>query len=160
MIARKTGALIRCAFTMGALIGSNSDENLEAFRESGKSLGLLFQIRDDILGVWGEEETTGKPVGADIIRKKNSFPVVYAMSASEGEDLRQLRDIYAKEQVSESDASTVLSKMDSLRTRGHARALAAEHCDRARDALTGIEMSADARTQIDELLRFLLDREH
>ncbi|MCH8061960.1 MAG: polyprenyl synthetase family protein [Chloroflexi bacterium] len=160
MIARKTGALIRCAFTMGALIGSNSDEYIEAFRESGSSLGFLFQIRDDILGVWGEEENTGKPVGADIIRKKNSFPVVYAMSASEGDDLRQLRDIYSKEKVSESDASTVLTKMDSLQTRGHARALAVEHCDRARDALAGIEMSADARTQIDELLRFLLDREH
>ena len=160
MIARKTGALISCAFTMGALIGSNSDENLEAFRESGRSLGVLFQIRDDILGVWGEEETTGKPVGADIIRKKNSFPVVYAMSASRGEDLQQLRDIYAKEQVSESDATTVLRKMDSLETRGHAGALAAEHCDRARDALAGIEMTADARSQMDELLRFLVDREH
>ena len=160
MIARKTGALIRCAFTMGAIIGSNSDENLEAFRESGESLGFLFQIRDDILGVWGEEETTGKPVGADIIRKKNSFPVVYAMSASEGDDLRQLRDIYSKEDVSESDASIVLTQMDSLQTRRHARALAAEHCGRAREALAGIEMSGDARTQIDELLQFLLDREH
>ena len=160
MIARKTGALIRCAFTMGALIGSNSDENLDAFRESGESLGLLFQIRDDILGVWGEEETTGKPVGADIIRKKNSFPVVYAMSAAEGSDLRQLRDIYAKEQVTESDASAVLGQMDSLQTRGHAQALVAEHCDRARHALTDIEMSADSRTQIDQLLQFLLDREH
>ena len=160
MIARKTGALIRCAFTMGAIIGSNSDEDLEAFRESGESLGFLFQIRDDILGVWGEEETTGKPVGADIIRKKNSFPVVYAMSASEGDDLRQLRDIYSKEKVSESDAGIVLTKMDSLQTRRHARALAVEHCGRAREALAGIEMSGDARTQIDELLQFLLDREH
>ena len=44
MIARKTGALIRCAFTMGALIGSSSDENFEAFSESGESLGFLFQI--------------------------------------------------------------------------------------------------------------------
>ena len=160
MIARKTGALIRCAFTIGAIIGSNSDENLEAFRESGQSLGFLFQIRDDILGVWGEEETTGKPVGADIIRKKNSYPVVYAMSAAEGKDLRQLRDVYAKEHVTESDARTVLSKMESLQTRGHAQALAAEHCDRARDALAGVEMHADARIQIEELLQFLLDREH
>ena len=160
MIARKTGALIRCAFTIGALIGSDSDENLNAFSESGDSLGFLFQIQDDILGVWGEEESTGKPVGADIIRKKNSFPVVYAMSASKGADRQRLLDIYAMDHVSEDDAGAVLSKMDSLQTRGHARALAAKHCDRARNALARIEMSSYSRTQMDELLRFLLDREH
>ena len=90
MIARKTGALIRCSFTMGAQIGSPDAKVADAFRESGRALGFIFQVRDDILGIWGNEESTGKPVGADIRRKKNSFPAVYAMSQAKGADKRHL----------------------------------------------------------------------
>ena len=79
---------------MGALIGTNDMDAVDAFRTSGKGLGFIFQVRDDILGVWGDEETTGKPVGADIRRKKNSFPVVYAMSQAKGDDKKQLLNAY------------------------------------------------------------------
>ena len=80
MISRKTGALIRCSLVAGAAAGSGDPAIIEAFEESGKAFGMVFQVRDDYLGVWGVESATGKPVGADIRRKKNAFPFVYAMS--------------------------------------------------------------------------------
>ena len=79
MISRKTGALLRCSLNLGAAVGTDDAQTVAAFRESGRALGYVFQIRDDVLGVWGQEDVTGKPVGADIRRKKNSYPVVYAM---------------------------------------------------------------------------------
>ena len=160
MIARKTGALIRCSFTMGALIGSPEAGVAEAFRESGKALGFIFQVRDDILGIWGEEESTGKPVGADIRRKKNSFPAVYAMSEAKGEDKRHLRCIYGKGELSDSDVEDVLHIMDGLGVREHAHALAVEHGELAVNAISPVEMDRRARREYEGLVEFLLHREH
>ncbi|NQU97228.1 MAG: polyprenyl synthetase family protein, partial [Chloroflexi bacterium] len=72
MIARKTGALIEVSLFLGALAGSSdqADRSLaDGLRAVGRELGAVFQIRDDILGVWGGE-ATGKPVAADIERRK------------------------------------------------------------------------------------------
>ena len=160
MIARKTGALIRCSFTMGALIGSPNAKVADAFQESGRALGFIFQVRDDILGIWGDEESTGKPVGADIRRKKNSFPAVYAMSEAKGEDKRHLLSIYGKEEPSDTDVEDVLHIMDGLNVREHAHALAVEEGGVAVDALATVEMDERARFEYESLVEFLLYREH
>ena len=160
MIARKTGALIRCSFTMGALIGSQNIGDADAFRESGRALGFLFQVRDDILGIWGDEESTGKPVGADIRRKKNAFPAVYAMSQAQGEDKRHLLGIYRKRELSDADVEDVLHIMDALNVREHAHTLAVEEAEVAIEALAAVEMDHSARREYENLLEFLLHREH
>ena len=108
MISRKTGALIRCSLHVGALIGTRNQAAVEAFRKCGESLGLVFQIRDDVLGVWGDERVTGKSVGADIRRKKNSLPVVYAMSRAVGADKEFLESVYRRDGVDDSDIDGVL----------------------------------------------------
>ena len=59
MISRKTGALLRSSVHLGALLGSGSDEVANLFRRVGIALGFMFQIRDDILGTWGESKATG-----------------------------------------------------------------------------------------------------
>ena len=160
MIARKTGALIRCSFTMGALVGSPDERVAKSFRESGRALGFIFQVRDDILGIWGDEESTGKPVGADIRRKKNSFPTVYAMSEAKGETRRHLLNIYAKEELSDTDVDDVLHIMDGLNVREHAHSLAVEEGEIAVDALVAVEMDERARCDYENLVEFLLYREH
>ena len=160
MIARKTGALIRCSFTMGALIGSPDTQIADAFRESGRALGFIFQVRDDILGIWGDEESTGKPVGADIRRKKNSFPAVYAMSAAKGADKRRLLDIYGKSEPDDRDVEDALHIMDGLNVREYADALAVEEGDVAVDALAAVEMDGRVRREYENLVEFLLRREH
>ncbi|MDA0769736.1 MAG: hypothetical protein BZY79_02495 [SAR202 cluster bacterium Casp-Chloro-G4] len=160
MIARKTGALIRCAFTMGALIGSGDKATANAFRSSGEALGFIFQVRDDVLGVWGDEKTTGKPVGADIRRKKNSFPVVHAMSQAKGAEKQSLLDIYRQDEVAEGDVGRVLEIMDRAETRGCAHEMAMEHGQDASDALESVELEPSARAEIEELIQFLVVREH
>ena len=160
MISRKTGALIRCALNLGAVVGTGDKAVIAAFRTCGRSLGYVFQIRDDILGVWGDEETTGKPVGADIRRRKNSFPVVYAMSQAEGKDKQRLLEVYRKERLADEDVSVVLGIMDRLNTREFAQSLASEHCEEALEALAGIELEPSVRREVEELANFLLVRQH
>ena len=160
MISKKTGALIRCAVNLGAVIGTRDETTIEAFRVFGRSLGYVFQIRDDVLGVWGNEETTGKPVGADIRRKKNSLPVVYAMSQADPEDKQLLDCIYQKEQLSDDDVSAVLNVMERVNVKGYAQKLAQEHSDIALEALAGVELAPDMRRETEDLVHFLLVRQH
>ena len=159
MISKKTGALIRCSTTLGAVIGSRDEATVRALKSYGRSLGLVFQIRDDLLGVWGEEETTGKPVGADVRRKKNSFPVVYAMSAAGARDRRTLERVYAREQPTDDDVSDALEVMERSGVKEQARVLMSEHCDRALDALSGLEIEPTIRGEAEELVHFLLVRQ-
>jgi len=74
--SHKTGALITAAVTSGAIIGRASADQLRRLEEYGRRLGLAFQIVDDILGVEGDAGTLGKPVGADQLRGKATYPRV------------------------------------------------------------------------------------
>jgi geranylgeranyl diphosphate synthase type I len=160
MIARKTGALIRCSLELGAYVGSRDATTVEAFRRCGRALGTVFQVKDDVLGVWGDPGSTGKPVGADVRRKKNSFPVVHAMANATGPDAAMLQEVYSKDEPDDQDVEAVLGVMERAGTRRFAEDLAARHSKQALDALAPVELEPGARHQIEELAHFLLVRDH
>ncbi len=159
MISRKTGALLRCSLNMGATVGTDDASTVAAFRECGRALGYVFQIRDDALGVWGEESRTGKPVGSDIRRKKNSYPVVYAMENADTLDGRLLSEIYSKDALDDADVASVMGVMDRIGVQEHAHIEASEWADRAMAALVAVELSPEARRDIEDFTHFLLVRD-
>ena len=160
MISRKTGALIRCSMELGAHIGSSDLDIVNSFRESGKALGCLFQITDDLLGVWGDEAKTGKPVGQDITRRKNSLPVVHAMSNSSGKQSEILKTIYSKNELGENDVDTVLSIMDNIGTKSYIRNMANEYSDIALQSFYSANIDSKHVSKFEELVQFLLIRNH
>ena len=87
---------------------------LRAFRKSGQLFGASFQIRDDYLGIWGDEKNTSKPVGADIRRKKNAFPFVYSISNANPIEKKKLLDIYSKPMMENEDVFCALEIMERL----------------------------------------------
>ncbi|MCS0638413.1 polyprenyl synthetase family protein [Streptomyces sp. LP05-1] len=80
MAERKTGALLGCAAALGALLAGAPAATVEALSAAGRDLGTAFQIQDDVLGLWGDPEVTGKPVGADLRRGKKTLPVLAALA--------------------------------------------------------------------------------
>jgi geranylgeranyl diphosphate synthase type I len=91
MISGKTAALIGASIAIGAIIGGATDEQVDALQRFGRSIGLAFQIQDDYLGIWGDPEVTGKPAGNDILRRKKSLPLLYALDHPEvGSEMRTL----------------------------------------------------------------------
>ncbi len=80
MIAGKTAALLAACCEIGALLGSANASSQEAYRAFGHDLGLAFQVQDDILGIWGDETTTGKSTASDLVEGKKSLPVLYGLS--------------------------------------------------------------------------------
>ena len=158
MISRKTGALIRCSLSIGSLLGGMNKRGVSSFREAGQALGYTFQIRDDILGIWGDSELTGKPVGADIRRKKKSLPILHAISESTGVSNRTLLDIFTKDAIGEFDVETVLTIMDETKTYMYSQDLACEYRDNALDALRPTPLDSVQRDRFSELVYFLAQR--
>lgn len=156
MIRKKTAALIQCATHLGALVGTEDEEIIESYRLFGQQLGLAFQIIDDILGIWGQEERTGKGVGEDIVNKKKSLPVVYALAQGDGE----LQEIYRRETIGPQEVKMVMRILESLGAREYAREMATRHWQSALDTLdkTGIQNRAQDRLR--ELALFLIDRQY
>ncbi|MBO0840846.1 MAG: polyprenyl synthetase family protein, partial [Sciscionella sp.] len=93
MAAAKTGALMKCAVAIGAIAVGAPEPDVRALAEFGDNVGLAFQLVDDLLGIWGAPEVTGKPALADLRSKKKSVPVVAALTSGTAAG-RELAKIY------------------------------------------------------------------
>jgi len=159
MISKKTGALIRCSLNIGALIASKNKNTLEVFRDAGTDLGYGFQIRDDILGIWGTEDSTGKPVGLDIKRKKKSIPILHAINAASDMRKEILIGIFAKEQISDHDVTTVLDIMDETKSLEYSENLSKEYCYKSIDHIYDAKLNQEFTNDFIDLAKFLALRD-
>jgi geranylgeranyl diphosphate synthase type I len=159
MVGGKTAALMAASAASGALIGDAPDTVVSLFQEFGRNLGFAFQIRDDILGIWGEAEETGKPTGEDIRGRKKSFPVVYAFEQAAAADRDALRAIYQKSDMDDNDVATVSAILQRLGAHAHSQNKAAEHAARALHHLEGLEIAPERRRDLEALADYFVNRE-
>ena len=160
MIACKTGALIRCGLETGALLANGDEATVRAFARFGEGLGRAFQIRDDYLGIWGDEATLGKATGNDIRRRKKSYPVVFALERAAGAALDDLQRIYAQEELEEDDVQRVLAVLDEVGARESSQKLTESAASHALEALAPVALPGWARAEAEELVDFLARREY
>jgi geranylgeranyl diphosphate synthase, type I len=140
MIAGKTGALLAVASEIGALVAGAAEDVCALYRRYGTALGRAFQLRDDILGIWGDEAATGKSTASDILSKKKTLPVIYAL-AHEAVGAK-LAALYAGADFTESDVPVVLALLDEAGARPYVGALVLTATAEAHDALCAAAPSA------------------
>ena len=80
MIGGKTAALLAACTELGALVAETQPAQRYAYRDFGYSLGLAFQVQDDLLGIWGDSALTGKSAESDLTTGKKSLPVLFGLS--------------------------------------------------------------------------------
>jgi geranylgeranyl diphosphate synthase type I len=166
MIEGKTAALLRATTYGGSLVGSGDPATAEAFGEFGRRLGLSFQIRDDILGIWGTDERTGKPTGADIRRRKKSLPVVLALAHATPGRQAELRRIYTQPgPLTPDDEVIVMEALDATGVQDRAQHHARRHRGEALAVLAPLARRAGpvARAHLDALevlADFVTERDH
>ena len=90
IIERKTAALFEACAAIGAESAGATEEQVEAARLFGKNLGIVFQIRDDIFDYYDSEVEIGKPTGNDFAEGKLTLPIIYALNATQNEDMMRL----------------------------------------------------------------------
>jgi geranylgeranyl diphosphate synthase type I len=151
MIAGKTAALLGCAMQLGALIALGDLSATKRYRSVGEKLGFAFQIQDDILGIWGEPEVTGKPVADDLRSRKKTLPVVYVLSDARNTQAARLRALYSQDRLSETDIAEAMHILDESGARQYAEQLATHYL---RETLAEID-ALGAETQAADALREL-----
>lgn len=159
MIALKTGALIRSSMVIGATVASKDMEVIEGVARFGRAVGRLFQIRDDYLGIWGDDAITGKSTDSDIVQRKKSYPIVYAFQHSGGARREELLRLYSQDTLGESDVDRVMGILEELGASTETDNLTEATAREARSALAALELprwaADDAETLIDFMERRL-----
>ncbi len=128
MIGAKTAALFGASSELGALCAPCDDDSVLRYRELGRAYGSAFQIRDDMLGIWGSVDATGKVTGNDIARRKWTFPVVWALAQPPSAARDRVAAAYARGQALDVENVTgVIEALDELGAKEAAHAAIAEH---------------------------------
>lgn len=158
MIERKTASLIACSLEVGSLLGTDDEQVIRNFRDIGRNLGLAFQIRDDILGIWGNEEKTGKPLGSDIRYRKKTLPIVYALEKADEKLRKKLVTVYQNGALDDDGMAEVLRILDAVDAQLPAQKMAEIYRDKAIEATDKLELLPLARHDLKEVTRFLVGR--
>ncbi|MET7684966.1 polyprenyl synthetase family protein [Streptomyces sp. NPDC005423] len=154
MAEQKTGALLGCAAALGAVLGGASPATVAALDRAGRRLGVAFQLVDDVLGIWGDPEVTGKPVHGDLRERKKTFPVLAAL-ASPCHDAPRL----ARLLESGRDPGTAAALVEAAGGRRAALAEARRQLAGVESALSGVPLAAGPVDELRTLLEFLVRRE-
>ena len=148
IVRRKTGALVGVSCELGAMLAGADASASAAMRLFGESLGVAFQIQDDLLDLLGDEQTVGKSIGRDLEKGKLTLPMIMHIARTTGADRSSaLRAIEAKNGAA---LRTMLMRSGAIEA---ARARAVEIVE---DAKRGLP--ATRRTHSRELLLELADR--
>ena len=153
MARKKTASLLECAAHLGAILATREKRIIEAYRRFAQNLGLAFQITDDLLGIWGEEERTGKVVGEDIKAGKKSLPVVFAFEEERRRGQRRLEEIYG-----EVDVDALLPILEELKVKERCQERARHFQKRALEELERTGIDNQAQRHLRDLAIFLVER--
>ncbi len=113
MIGKKTGALISLCTYGGSLLAQDNPVVAEKFKDFGRRLGIAMQIRDDLVGIWGGKEQSGKERAKDLRRRKKTFPIFNALQHLKGKDLERLQDyLRSSEEPKEETIAQIITSLE------------------------------------------------
>jgi len=156
MIGRKTAALISASIEAGALLATDDEDVISGYRRFGWSLGLAFQLNDDLLGIWGQEQTTGK-VPTDVARHKKTLPVLYAFEHATPADRERLTGLSAIDEPSEAEVAEVVAILERSGAQDFTRSEARRQRDACLAELEGLTVvDGAARAKLEGIIRAVI----
>lgn len=156
MVEKKTGALLGAAAAIGATIGGATEKDIRALYNFGLQLGVAFQIQDDLLDVFGDETTFGKPIGGDINNNKKTYLSISVLEQND-ELSRRFREGMEMTPGKEKIATVT----EIYRESGISQRCSEEingYCRRALESLHSTALSPEAMRNFEILVEDLLKR--
>jgi geranylgeranyl diphosphate synthase type I len=135
MISGKTAAIVQFAAWAGALLGGADESTASRWAEFGLALGLGFQVRDDLLGIWGASEATGKAPADDVRRRKQSLPILILRERLDDAEREELNHLFTAANVDGAGVGRVLALLEREAVRREVEVVIAGYHDRATTAL-------------------------
>src|SRR4051794_4318109 len=156
MIGRKTASLIAASIEAGAILATDDNTVIARYRGFGWALGLAFQLNDDLLGIWGEAQATGKEP-SDLAKHKKTLPVLYAIERAGPEDAARLRDLQRIDDPTTADVDEAVRILERSGARDYTRTEARRHRDEALAELDAAGVvDPNARTRLEDIIRTVI----
>jgi geranylgeranyl diphosphate synthase type I len=169
MIGKKTAALLAASVMAGAMLATDDVEVHEAYRSFGYSLGIAFQVSDDVKGTfWGSAES-GKPAAGDLRKRKKTLPVIWALEHADAADRERLVEIYAhgvsatdgrspgtENPITDAEVGEVLDILDRCGARDHAVAESRRYRDLALVEIEGLPCLPDGKRDLARLVQAVI----
>ena len=155
MITGKTAVLLSLCTELGALIAGADAETVKNYHQFGLDAGLAFQVKDDILGIWGDEALIGKSASTDISTKKKTLPVLYGLEQSAA-----LRKHYERDGDEDGFVETAVSLLTEAGARDYATEKAVTYTDSSLSHLEKANPQGEASQALKMLMNFLLERNY
>jgi geranylgeranyl diphosphate synthase, type I len=159
MSAGKTGALLAASASIGAVLAGAPSTLVDALSAFGTDLGLAFQLVDDVLGIWGDPEVTGKPVYSDLRAGKKTLPVCYAIIHGGAAGAELARQLLAGGRSSEAQLRDMADLVEIAGGRSWAVAEADRRMTAAQRALEEAAIPERPREELSCIARFIVTRE-
>ncbi len=159
VIRGKTSSLFEAATEIAGILCGSDDTTAERYRKFGESIGIAFQLTDDLLDYEGVENVTGKPTGGEDLREgKITLPIIYTQRVAESADRERL-SMLLKDSDLNGNWAEILSYVQKYGGLEYTLEVARENMDQAHEQLDLIPRS-DARTALEQIMEFILCREH
>lgn len=162
MIRLKTAVLVGCALQMGAIIGNASEEDQQSIYDFGIQLGLAFQLQDDYLDTFGDQETFGKKIGGDILEDKKTILYHLAIKLGNQTQTHALQTLFSsKNRSSEEEKIKKVSDLfEATAAKVATRDLIQHHSDLAATELEKLTIPAQQKKQFIVLKDWLMQRSY
>lgn len=160
MIRLKTAVLLGFSMELGGVLGDADKKSCEHLRTCGTSAGIGFQLKDDLLDVYGDAATFGKQVGGDILSNKKTYLLIRALEKADSKTKKELEKLLTDKTISDkAKISGVTAIYDKLGIKEETETLIREYFDKAIDSLGKVKGSIYRRHYIRDYLLALIGRE-
>lgn len=155
MMSKKTAELFKACCALGGVCANGKKEEIEHLEEYGFNLGMAFQVRDDILDIFGDEKKFGKKIGKDIEeRKDGNIVILFAMQETKGE----LAEILARDSIKDKDIKEAIEIIKKTGARERAIFLCKNYVEKAKDSLYKLPKN-EKRDIMEDVVDYLAERE-
>ena len=160
MICLKTSVLIASSLSIGAIVAGASEKDSDILYNFGLNLGLAFQVQDDLLDSFGDQDVFGKKIGNDILTNKRTYLVIKAFEKAQGKDLVELKKYFSGDDFNPREKiKKVKNIFNKLDIRKEAIDRINEFYNNAQMHLNVLEVSNQRKKVLIEFLEGLMKRE-
>jgi geranylgeranyl diphosphate synthase type I len=159
MAGDKTAALMACACSIGAIHVGAPAALAMGLAGFGAHVGQAFQLTDDLLGIWGAPERTGKPAGSDLRARKKSLPIVAALTSGTAAAGELAGLLASPEPMDDAQVARAARLVADAGGRSWTEAEAAAQLAAARKCLAETDMPEDVRAEFAGIAEFITERQ-
>ena len=160
MIKNKTAVLIACSFMFGGIAAETNTSNTDLLYKIGLNLGIAFQLEDDLLDSFGDQEKFGKRIGGDILEKKKTLLYLFTHSKLESEKKLEFENIFNSNEIEESQKiNSIKSFYETSGALKYLKNKVRVYFNEAEILIDKLELDNDAKKKLNLFCKTLLNRE-